>query len=263
MYRFVARGTRYPETSFYFWEGQLAKLHSETNRKKEGQTHFNAGLVAGEKLRARYGSVRRELSDQYANSADWQLGDVVVSLSADNYAHLSESGLRRPVASLRIEQKVQAAYEKWREWGDRVPDPQPGVGPLVAMFCLEQGRTIDDSEEDIVMFIDTRGLTEIQARRVLKRKEKESTVQGYSCTAEIRDDARLGAEANLRAAKRRQAHTYLHYTDENGLIVTQRFRSANVNSEDSVCEEHREPLALGGHTSAECITGTAVWQNAP
>ena len=88
-YLFVARGTRYPEMSFYFWEGRLvyAELNSHTNRRAEGQMHYDAGLRTAPKLRAKHGSVFRENIGQYQISPDWRSDDVEASLTGESVAH--------------------------------------------------------------------------------------------------------------------------------------------------------------------------------
>ena len=113
------------------------------------------------------------------------------------------------------------------------------------------------------MDVDTRRLTVEQAQGVLKLKLREITAEGYQCDGGVGNNSVADTQANVHAAKQRRAHTYLYYIDENGLVVTQTFKTANVNIEDSVCEEFRDRLAPARRASAECITGTDIWQPTP
>ncbi len=258
-YAFFARGTYFPWTYFYFWEGKLvyAELDSRTSKREFGQAHYDAGVSAAIRFRALYGSGEK-YANQVVYSESWNAGQEKALVNVKNFASLPYP--ERPLALLHIVHNKPREYAAWRKWIIRRPDQPPNLGPLVGLYCRSSS---DGDGENILMEIDTRGLTTEKAREVLKLKLKEMTAQGYQCDGDVGNNVVADTEANMHAAKQRQAHTYLYYIDENDLAVTQRFKTANVNIEDSVCEEFRDRLAPALRATAECVTGTDVWQQDP
>ena len=249
-YHFVARGTQYPITRFYFSDGKIiyADLTSQTDEKQGIQAHY-AALFATKTLQAIHGITLSEDTKKDGYSAKWSNADADISV---RFAERDN-----PVARFTLTIQVPGKYWAWFDWYYRGAIARKGKGPLTTLYCTMSDP--DSAHKNFHMLVDTREWTVKQAQEFIQHN---AGGQGhFHCEGGIVDDASEDAVANAFLAKRRQPRTYLHAVKHDGLIYILRFPYAGIDIEDSVCEEYLAGVNPAKYPDAECITGTDVWQH--
>lgn len=256
-YRFEARGTVEPKTSFTFWNGKIANVHqfgASTDTEKSRSFIEDADKILAAFTRE-LGQPQDEERTPEVRRYKWVRGAITIRI----VANLPDPARPRLLGGLTIEMTDQSAHKMAEAFANRYSETQPASGPIGIVSCRVPLSGGSQLRLQMAFAVDTRKLSEDLARKVVETKAETMRAAGSECQSQVTFEGLLEDSLESAAVKRPFDRTYMRTIDADGLLNVIRFPNVGIRVEDLVCDSILKTVPSG----AECITGWATWHKTP